>query len=269
MPDFLKTLLLLQFLFDHSEIFTGETRYIVPCYNKARNSNFCLNFQKLQKYCRITDFFKTLLLLQFLFNHSEIFTGESRHIVSVCNKARISNFCLEFQKLQKFQISSKHYPSFSSYSIILKFLLEKLDIQCHPITKAEFQIPACNSRNCRNIAEITDFFQTLLLLQFLFNHSEIFTGETRHIVSPCNKARISNFCLEFQKLQKLQISLKCYSSFSSYSIILNFLLEKLGIQCHPITKPEFQIFSAQNFRNCRNYSFFQNATLPSVLIQSF
>ena len=34
MPDFLKTLLLLYFLFDHSEIFTGETRYIVPCYNK-------------------------------------------------------------------------------------------------------------------------------------------------------------------------------------------------------------------------------------------
>ena len=46
------TLLLLYFLFDHSEIFTGETRYIVPCYNKARNSNFCLEFQKLQKYCR-------------------------------------------------------------------------------------------------------------------------------------------------------------------------------------------------------------------------
>ena len=52
MPDFLKTLLLLYFLFGHSEIFTGETRYIVPCYNKARNSNFCLEFEKLQKYCR-------------------------------------------------------------------------------------------------------------------------------------------------------------------------------------------------------------------------
>ena len=45
------------------------------------------------------------------------------------------------------------------------------------------------------IAEITDFFKMLLLLQFLFNHSEIFTGETRHIVPPYNKGRISNFCL--------------------------------------------------------------------------
>ena len=46
----------------------------------------------------------------------------------------------------------------------------------------------------------------LLLLQFLFDHSEFFTGETRHIVLPYNKAGISNFfCLEFQKLQKLQL----------------------------------------------------------------
>ena len=72
-------------------------------------------------------------------------------------------------------------------------------------------------------------FKSLLLLQFLFDNSEFFTGETRHIVPPCNKAGISNFCLEFQKLQKFQISWKHYSSYSSYSIILNFLLEKLGI----------------------------------------
>ena len=49
-------------------------------------------------------------------------------------------------------------------------------------------------------------FKSLLLLQFLFDHSEFFTGETRHIVPPCNKAGISNFCLELQKLQKFQIS---------------------------------------------------------------
>ena len=55
-PDFLKTLLLLQFLFDHSEIYTGETRHIVPPYNKAGISNFCLEFQKLQKYCRNARF---------------------------------------------------------------------------------------------------------------------------------------------------------------------------------------------------------------------
>ena len=72
-------------------------------------------------------------------------------------------------------------------------------------------------------------FKSLLLLQFLFENSEFFTRETRHIVPPCNKAGISNFCLEFQKLQKFQISWKRYSSYSSHSIILNFLLEKLGI----------------------------------------
>ena len=78
-----------------------------------------------------------------------------------------------------------------------------------------------------------DFLKTLLLLQFLFDHSEIYTGETNHIVPPYNKAGISNFCLEIPEipeiLQKLQISWKRYFSFSSYSIILKFLLEKLGI----------------------------------------
>ena len=78
-----------------------------------------------------------------------------------------------------------------------------------------------------------DFLKTLLLLQFLFDHSEIYTGETRHIVAPYNKAGISNFYLEFQKiaeiLQKCQIFWKRYFSFSSYSIILKFLPEKLGI----------------------------------------
>ena len=123
-------LLLLQFLFDHSEIFTGETRHIVPPYNIAGISkNFLL---RISEIAEITDFFKTLLLLQFLFNHSEIFTGETRHIVPPYNKGRISNFCLQFQKLQKYcrnyRFPSKRYSSFSSYSIILKFLLEKLGI---------------------------------------------------------------------------------------------------------------------------------------------
>ena len=61
-------------------------------------------------------------------------------------------------------------------------------------------------------------FKSLLLLQFLFDNSELFTGETRHIVPPCNKAEISNFCLEFQT------SLKRYPSFSSYSMVLNFYI---------------------------------------------
>ena len=85
-------LLLLQFLFDHSEIFTGETRHIVPPYKKAGISNFFLH--RISENAEITDFFKTLLLLQFLFNHSEFFTGETRHIVPPYNKGRISNFCL-------------------------------------------------------------------------------------------------------------------------------------------------------------------------------
>ena len=204
-PDFFRTLLLLQFLFDHSEFFTGETSHIVPPYNKARIANFCLELQKLQKFQislkRYSSFSSYLIILNFLLEK----LGIQCHL---SNKAGIANFCLELQKLQKFQISSKRYSSLSSYSIILNFLLEELGIQCHTVTKPEFQISAQNSRNCRNIAEISDFFKTVLLLQFLFDHSEIFTLETRHIVSPYNKGGISNFCLEFHKLQKFQISVK-------------------------------------------------------------
>ena len=58
----------------------------------------------------------------------------------------------------------------------------------------------------RRPSSVNFCFKSLLLLQFLFDHSEFFTGETRHIVPPCNKAGISNFCLELQKLQKFQIS---------------------------------------------------------------
>ena len=79
------------------------------------------------------------------------------------------------------------------------------------------------------LLSVNFFIKSLLFLQFLFDHSEFFTGETRQIVPPCNKAGISNFLLKFQEFQEFQISSKCYSSFSSYSIILNFLLEKLGI----------------------------------------
>ena len=74
MPDFLKTLLLLQFLFDHSEIYTGETRHIVPPYNKVGISNFCLELQKCRNIAEIPDFLKTLLLLQFLFDGGVAFS---------------------------------------------------------------------------------------------------------------------------------------------------------------------------------------------------
>ena len=123
--------------------------------------------------------FKILLGLQFLFNHSEIFTRKTRHIVSPCNKAGISIFHLEFQ------ISLERHSSFSSFSIMLIF----------------------------------------------------FTRETRHTEPPCNIAGISNSHLEFQEFQEFQVSLKCYSSF----LFIFFLLEKLDIQCHAVTKLEFQI----------------------------
>ena len=130
-----------------------------------------------------------------------------------CNKAGISNFCLEFQKLKKFQISSKRYSS----------------------------------------------------SQFLFDHSEIFTGETRHIVPPCNKAGISNFCLEFQKLKKFQISSKRYSSFSSYLIILKFLLEKLGNYSATLLQTGILNFCLK-FLYSRNSLLLEIAASPSVLV---
>ena len=111
-------LLLLQFLFDHSEIFTGKTRHIVPPYNKAGISKFFL--LRISEIAEITDFFKTLLLLQFLFNHSEIFTGETRHIVPPYNKARISNFCLEFQKLQKYCRNYRFLPNATPPSVLIQ-----------------------------------------------------------------------------------------------------------------------------------------------------
>ena len=161
--------------------------------------------------------FKSLLLLYFLFDNSEIFTGETVHIVPPCNKARISNFCLEFQEFQEFQISVKRYSSLNSYLIILIFFTRKSGYIVPPCTKAGISnfhpgIP--------RIPRIRDFFETLLL-EFLFDHSEFFTRETRHIMPHCNKARISNFCLE-----ETHISFRCYSSLSSYLIIPIFFYQR-------------------------------------------
>ena len=131
--------------------------------------------------------FKSLLLLQFLFDNSEFFTGETRHIVPPCNKAGISNFCLEFQKLQKFQISWKRYSSYSSYSKILNFLLEK----------TRHIVPPCNKAGISNFCLE---FQKLQTFQWKRHFSSVlirsfwnFTGETRYIVWPYSKARISNW----------------------------------------------------------------------------
>ena len=58
----------------------------------------------------------------------------------------------------------------------------------------------------------------------------LFMKETRHIVPPCNIARISKFHVEFQEFCEIKILLKCYSSFNPFWIILNFLPEKLGMR---------------------------------------
>ena len=93
-----------------------------------------------------------------------------------CNKAGISNFHLEFQ------ISLKRYSSFSSYPVIMIFFLpEKLDIQCHPVTKPEFQISAENSRFefLPEIPGIHFCSKLLLLLQFSCEHLYINSGNLR------------------------------------------------------------------------------------------
>ena len=254
-----------------------------------------------------------LLLLQFFFDHSQIFTRETRNIVPPCNVARISNFHLECLKFPEFETSLKRYSSFSSYSIILIFFTRE----------TRHIVPPCNKAwnfkflpRIPGIPRILDFFEMLLLLQLLFDHSEFFyqrkprhivppckkTGfsnfhleflkfqefqiylkryssfsfffdhseivikETRHIVPPCNIVRIPNVCLD---LQEFQMSLKCYSCFSCCSIILIFLPEKLGILCHPVTKPEFRI-SAWNSRNLRELIFTSNCYSSfSSIIQIF
>ena len=46
-------------------------------------------------------------------------------------------------------------------------------------------------------------FKSLLLLQFLFENSELVTGETRHIVPPCNNAGIVKFLLRIPALAEI------------------------------------------------------------------
>ena len=110
-PDFFETLLLLEFLFDHSEFFTRETRHIGPPCNKVGISNFHLEFQISLKHC--SSFSSFLVILNFFF------TREAEHIVPPSNIAIISNFRLEFQ------ISLKCCSSFSHFfcSVINKMCL--------------------------------------------------------------------------------------------------------------------------------------------------
>ena len=119
-----KLLHFLEFLFNHCEFSSQETRYM-----------WCHPVTKSEFQNSRNSRFEMLLLLQFLLDHSIFFfffillffffflgggvgpkiTG---YIVPPCNRARISKFRLKFQE---FHISLKYYSSFSSCWITLKF----------------------------------------------------------------------------------------------------------------------------------------------------
>ena len=127
------------------------------------------------------------------------------------------------------QLAETRSRSLSSVSIIHVLQVHswsRQEVWSAILDATEFQkLQKYCRKYCRNARFLENATSPLVLIRSFWN----FTGETRYIVPCYNKARNSNFCLEFQKLQKLQISSKRYSSFSSYSIILNFLLENLGI----------------------------------------
>ena len=113
------------------------------------------------------------------------------------------------------------YSSFSSYLIILIFFTGK----------TMHILPPCNKSGISNfclefqiVLKCYSFSSYPIILNFL-------TSKSRHIVPPYNKAGVLNFHLEFQ------ISLKCYSSLVLFDHS-EFLPDKLGMQCHPVTKPE-------------------------------
>ena len=58
------------------------------------------------------------------------------------------------------------------------------------VSSAELMVLLICPSSVRRRPSVNFCFKSLLLLQFLFDHSEFFTGETSHIVPPCNKAGI-------------------------------------------------------------------------------
>ena len=114
-----QTLLLLQFLFNHSKLFIRETKHIEPACNKAGIPKFCPEFE-FDKFWIFKNAFFTFYWITL-----NSFTRETRHIEPPCNKARILQFHLEFVGFNEFRISLKQYSSFSSCRIILNFLPEK------------------------------------------------------------------------------------------------------------------------------------------------
>ena len=127
-------------------------------------------------------------LLHFLFEHSDYFTQETRHIDPPYIIVSISKFHQEFLEFDEFQISVKCYSPFSSYWIILRgfFTRETKHIE-----------PSYNENGvslfCLKFLEfdeflmIPDFFKTLLLLRFILDHSEFIARDTRHIKQSRNK----------------------------------------------------------------------------------
>ena len=118
---------------------------------------------------------------------------------------------------------------------------DNTDFLSSSIRQLLLQIATGSLKICQEFMEFNEFqifFRMLHLLQFILDDSDFFffffTRETDFF--------------------------NCYSSFSSYWIIVNSLPARLGISCHPVTKPEFQ--------NSMNSRFLWN-TSTSVLIESF
>ena len=154
------------------------------------------------------------------------FLPEKLSIEPLSNKAGISKF-LEFNG---FQIFWERNSSFSSYWIVSIFFLYQWSYR--------HIMPLCNKAGIPGFDEFQISLKHYSSLNSYWIILNFFARETRHIEPP-DKTRILTFCLEFMKFDRFQISLKWYSSFSSYWIIMNFLPEKLGIECHPVTKPKF------------------------------
>ena len=74
------------------------------------------------------------------------------------------------------------------------------------------------------VLSISFHFKSLVLLQFLVDHSDFcYQKKTRHIVPPRNKSRISKFSLQFMEFHELQISLKLNSPKVFFFLFVFFL----------------------------------------------
>ena len=130
-------------------------------------------------------------------------------------------------KIQHTYSHSYRQPFWHRYTHILTFIqaaiLAQIQFLLAPLTESHLSgadgiiglsvIIVQSSVNFLNCYSSSSCYSIILIF---------FTRETRHLVPPCNKVGMLNFHLEFQ------ISLKRYSSLSSYSIILNSFT-KLGI----------------------------------------